>query len=153
MGFDIATLAAQKNRETNHESTEWLKALESAQLSLKFTGISLKNLEQIALGSRSPAKFTAISRLIYQYGKSHAHGAKISERLIELSNESPFSLGDWIDAIDFFYQWLNQRKRKTDFLIMLEYLQCCVASPEAQEGGQSFTSLVEDMLTVCGYDG
>lgn len=153
MSFEVSSLANKKSAETKHDRIDWVKALESARLSLKFTDINYQSLEAIALASRSPAKFTAISRLIYQYGKSHLNGANITDLILESTNESPFSLSDWIDAIEHFYLWLEKNNRKIDFLTMLEYLQCCVASPDAKEGGQTLSALLEDMLNVHGYDG
>jgi hypothetical protein len=153
MIFDVRSLAAQKHKETEQNEVEWLRALESARQSLKFIDIDYQSLEQIALASRSPEKFTVVVRLIYQYGKSHPHGDQVSDLILEYTNDSPFSLSEWIDAIDFFYQWLSTNQRKIDFLEMLKYLQCCVVSPDARQGGQTFAALVEDMLNVSGYEG
>ncbi|MEO5969060.1 MAG: hypothetical protein ABIQ95_03965, partial [Bdellovibrionia bacterium] len=99
-----------------------------------------------------PSKFTTMTRLIYQYGKSHPNGDQISDLILDYTNKSPFSLAEWVDAIDYFYRWLVTQNRKIDFLPMLKYLDCCIASPEAREGGQTFPALLEDMLKVCGYD-
>jgi len=153
MNFDVRDLAALKHLETGHTEIEWTKALESARQSLKFIDIDFQSLELIALASRAPSKFTTLTRLIYQYGKSHPHGDQISDLILEYTNNSPFSLSDWIDTIDTFYHWLVERDRKIDFLPMLKYLDCCIASPDAREGGQTFTQLLEDMLKVAGYEG
>lgn len=153
MNFDIRALAALKHLETKHKEIEWTKALESARQSLKFIDIDFQSLEQIALASRSPSKFTTMTRLIYQYGKSYPNGEQISDLILEYTNQSPFSLSNWIDCIDYFYYWLAGQKRKIDFLPMLKYLDCCAASSDAKEGGQTFTALLEDMLKVSGYEG
>jgi hypothetical protein len=130
-----------------------MKALESARLSLKFIDIDYKSLEILALASRSPAHFTVLSRLIYQYGKSHPNGDQISDVILGMVNNSPFSLPDWIEAIDHFNTWLAENHRKVDFLPMLKYLECCIAAPDARESGQTLTALITDMLNVSGYDG
>ena len=153
MNFNVRSIAALKYKETQYPEVDWVKALESARQSLKFIEIDYQSLELIAMACRSPAQFTVITRLIYQYGKSHPHGALISELILKNVNDSPFSLSDWIAAIEYFYQWLETNHRKTDFLPMLKYLECCVVSPEAKEGGQTLTSLVGDMLRVIGYEG
>jgi hypothetical protein len=153
MTFDVRALAAQKHLETGHAELEWLKAFETARQSLKFLDIDHEGLNHLALASRAPARFTVMMRLIYQYGKSHPHGDQITDRILEMTSESPYSLSDWIDAIDYFQGWLTKNGRKIDFLPMLKYLACCVDSPDAKEGGQTFAALVEDMLTVVGYEG
>lgn len=153
MQFDVRQLTERKHTETRHEPVEWLRALESARQSLKFVDIDFQSLEQIALASSSPEKFTLMTRLIYQYGKSHPNGDQISELILKFVNDSPFSLTDWVDAIEYFHRWLGENNRKVDFLPMLKYLECCVASADAREGGQTFAALIEDMLAVCGYEG
>jgi hypothetical protein len=153
MSFDVRALASRKHRETGHAEVDWAKALESARLSLKFIDIDFASLELIALASRSPEKFTTMTRLIYQYGKSHPHGDQIAELLIGFVDASPFSLVEWVDATDHFQRWLEAQGRKVDFLPMLKYLECCVASPDAREGGQTFEQLLDDFLKVSGYEG
>lgn len=153
MPFDVKAIALQKHQETQQDEKLWLRALESARLSLKMIEISYPDLEQIALASRSPEKFTVITRLIYQYGKSHPHGDQISDIILQMVNESPFSLSDWIDTIDYFYGWLVDHTRKVDFLPMLKFLECSVVSPEAQDAGQTLLALTADMLSNFGYEG
>ncbi len=153
MNFDVRTLGLRKHRETEHPEAEWLRALESARQSLKFVEIDYESLEQFALACRAPAKFTTLTRLIYQYGRSHPGGDSIADVILGYVNASPFDLADWIDAIDYFHGWLEREGRKIDFLPMLKYLECCVASPDAREGGYTFIALIEDMLAVSGYEG
>jgi hypothetical protein len=153
MNFDVRALSALKHRETGYGEVEWMKALESARQSLKFIDIDYQSLEHLATASRSPDQFTVLTRLIYQYGKSHPHGELISDLIFAHTNESPFSLSDWVDAIHYFHGWLEKNGRKVDFLPMLKYLECCVASPDAREGGQTLAALIEDMLMTLGYEG
>jgi hypothetical protein len=153
MSFELQALAKKKHLETRLPETEWLKALESAQQSLQFMELKPETLERFALASGAPSKFTNLVRMIYQHGKSHPHGALISDLVLRYANESHFSLPDWIDAIDFFSRWLESNERKTDFLSMLEYLHCCVDAPDARQPGQTLLILVEDMLEVMGYEG
>jgi hypothetical protein len=151
--FEVKALAEQRHQETKQSEVEWMRALESARQSLRFIDIDLPSLEKFALASKSSAQFTVLVRLIYQYGKSHPFGDQISELILRMTNESPFSLSEWIDSVDYFYSWLIRHGRKVDFLAMLKYLQCCAVSPDARQGGQTFSSLLEDMLQVCGYEG
>ncbi len=153
MSIDSQALAKIKSRETQHPVQEWLKVIESARMSLKPLPIDPPSLREIIMASRTPEKFVTMTRLIFQYAKSYPNGARISQLILDYSNESPFSLPDWIDAIDYFHLWLEEHQRKIDFLPMLKYLQCCVAAPEARKSGQTLKGLLEDMLRVFGYDG
>lgn len=153
MSFVISQLAEQKHQETKHSLEEWTKALESAEQSLGFLRVNMSSLSHIAKASRSPAKFTTITRLLYQYGKTHPKGEQIADSFLQAANNSSFSLNDWIEATDYFYTWLQTHKRKSDLHSMLQYMECCVASPDAKDGGQTFLALVADMLATCGYVG
>lgn len=153
MSFDVRALASQRHGQTQHPEVDWMMALESARQSLKFIEIDYESLELLAIASQSPRQFTIVSRLIYQYGKSHPHGRLISELLLSYVNESPFSLTDWVTAIEYFHDWLETRGQKIDFLPMLKYLECCVASQDARESGQTLAALTADMLKVMGYNG
>jgi hypothetical protein len=153
MSFSVNHLATQKEAETQHTMLDWAKCLESARQGLKFIEIDYQSLEYFALASRSPAQFTVLVRLIYQYGRSHLHGDLIADLILEYVDESPFSLSDWLDAIEFFYRWLQGNQRKIDFLAMLKYLSCCVESRDAQESGQTFAELIKDMLHTFDYEG
>ncbi len=153
MKYDVRSLAERKHLETQHPLLDWTRAFESARQSLKMIEIDYGTLEQIALASQSPSQFTVIVRLIYQYGKSYPHGKEVADFILDTVNESSFSLPDWLEAIEYFYHWLQKNQRKVDFLPMLKYLECCAAAPDAKEGGQTFSALVEDMLAVAGYEG
>jgi len=152
MTFDVRALAREKHLETGHGETEWENALENARMSLKVGAVGYRDLAHVARASRSPEKFTSMARLIYQYTKAHPNGGRVADALFRCVNSSPFSLSDWVDAIDYFYRWLVEGKRKVDLLPMLKYLECCVAAPDAKKNGQTLRALVEDMLDIFGYE-
>jgi hypothetical protein len=153
MSFDPQTLAALKEQETKHSRVEWSQAFKTARQSLKYRDARNKDLRLIALASSSPAKFTTVTRLMYQYSKLHPLNPPVGEVLLQEVDQSPYSMGDWIDTIDRFHNWLSDRERKVDFLAMLNYLDCCAASSEATEGGQKFSEVLDFMLQVFGYFG
>jgi hypothetical protein len=150
--FDVRSLAARKHQETSHDLSEWTSAFETARMSLKLFSVDYHDLELIAIASRAPSQFTSLVRLIYQFTKSHPNTEQITATLLNQVSKSPFSLADWIESIDYFYNWLTKNQRKIDFLSMLSYLECCVASPDGKESGQTLAALLEDMLDFCGYE-
>ena len=116
--------------------------------------IDYKSLQRLAMACRSPHTLVTLTRLLYQYDKSHPDGGeRIAESLFEMCDDSPFGLSDWLDAIEHFYNWLQLHSRVIDFAAMLKYMQCCIAAPDAKEPGQTFAGLITDMLEVCGYEG
>jgi hypothetical protein len=152
VSFDIRTLADRRHEEGSFDKTDWTKAFESARQTLKLTETDAQILEYLAISAPSPQQFTIMTRLIYQYTKSQAHGEQISALILDIVNGSAFSLTDWIESINFFYAWLNERKRKIDFVSMLQYLECCVAAQDAKQPGITLQTLLQDMLNVHGYE-
>ncbi len=152
MIFNVRILAQRKYQESGIEESSWLKVFESAQQTLKEFEVDYQIIEYIALASRTPEQFAVMSRLIYQFIKSNASGEQVTEMFLNLVNQSPFAIGDWIDSINYFHQWLISNRKKIDFVPMLQYLECCVASPDAKKGRHTLLALVEDMLAVHGYE-
>jgi hypothetical protein len=153
MAFQASSLAAAKAKDSGQPLAEWLSALESARASLKLATLSDEALTRFAEASRSPAKFTALARLLYRHEKANSNAGTIAGVIFLYTNDSPFSLGDWIDSIAYFHGWLEERGRRADLPSMLEYLECSVASPEAEAGGQTLLAVVEEMLRLHGYEG
>jgi hypothetical protein len=152
MTFNAQVLAQKKSQENGLDEASWFKVFDSAQQTLKDVDVDYQIIEYIALASRTPEQFAVMARLIYQYIKSNASGEQITEIILTLVNQSPFALGDWIDSVHYFYQWLLAHRKKIDFVPMLQYLECCVASPDAKKGRHTLLALVEDMLAVHGYE-
>ena len=147
----LTSLAPQETSKSIFSQASWNAVLESAQQSLKSVNTDL--LVTLLTASQSPRQFTLVIRLMYQYEKSHRHGEPITDIILRNANESAFALSDWLSAIEFFHDWLEEKNRKMDFLSMLNYLSCCVESPDARYAGQTLTPLLKDMLQIFGYDG
>jgi hypothetical protein len=152
VSFDVKTLSQTKSKETGLPLCDWVLALESASHSLQATNIEFKNLKYIVLASSSPAQFTTMARLIYQYAKSYPKGAQTLEMFFNYVNNSSFDLPGWIEAVTYFHDWLTSKNRKIDFYAMLGYLECCAAAPEAAEPGQTLRTIVKYMLETWDYD-
>ena len=152
MSPKTAPLAHERGSVTGHSVADWESALVSARTSLTTKTLSQRNFELLARASASPGKLTVVARLVYQYAKARPESEDLAPMFFDAVNASPFSLADWIDAIDFFHSWLQARQRKIELLPMIKYLECCVAAPEANKSGQTLKVLVADMLEVFDYE-
>ncbi|MFZ9596028.1 MAG: hypothetical protein ACO3A2_08120 [Bdellovibrionia bacterium] len=153
MIFDVRTLALKKSRETGHSEKQWLQALESARMSLKWISTNHMSLEQLALSSQTPEQFTLMIRLIYQAGQTHPQASPVTEQLLSSVSDSAFSLRDWIEALEQFTHWLNQNQEVIDLRAMLKYLLCCTESAEAKTTNSTLSQLLESALEHLGYEG
>lgn len=151
--LNLRDLASVKSKETESFEQDWLSVLEQAQLALNRCFLTEEDCQQLALASSEPTKFNVIIRLIYSHSKQNPHREPATVLIKRLVNSTPFSMSDWVDAIFYFYQWLNKNNRKVNFLSMLNYLECCSASTDAREPGQTLLNLVKDMLRLFDYEG
>jgi hypothetical protein len=156
VSFDTEVLARKKFSETGHSVDEWRRVFENARTSLtehrNGAPVELESLEQFALASRRPEQFTLFARLVYQHAKAHGNSGPFIAVIFQSVNVSPFSLTDWLDAIESFHAWLVDHRRKIDFLPMVKYLQCCVEAPDALKSGHTLKVLVVDMLAEFDYE-
>lgn len=151
--LNVRDLAFVKSKETATFEQDWICVLEKAQLALNRLVLTEEECLQLALASGEPERFNVLIRLFYCYSKQNPHREPAIVILKHLVNSTPFSMNDWVDAIFYFYHWLNNRDRKINLLSMLNYLECCSASTDAREPGQTLLSLVKDMLRLFDYEG
>ena len=148
--MSVDSLAAERATATGRPADDWRRAIESARQSLR--AVDDATLFALARASATPERFTTVARLIYARARVNPGGDAIARALLESANASSFSLGEWIDAIDFFHDWLARRGRKIDLLPMVKYLECCTAAPDGKDGRQTLERLAKDMLDTFGYE-
>lgn len=151
--LNIKDLAFQKSKEIASFEHEWTRALKWAQVTLSQSVLSEEGFKQLVLASNKPEKFTLLIRLIYSYSKQNPHREPAPAKLQCLVDSTSFTMSDWVDAIFYFHHWLENNHRKINFLSMLNYLECCSNSPDANEPGQTLESLLRDMLNLFDYKG
>jgi hypothetical protein len=161
----IDTTDATDHRATETSEQEWIRALMNARESLRVAELSDQALFELARACRSPSTLTCVVRLIYQeyrsypaaypaaYPVAHPSGRFSYARLVEYVLDSPFAFPEWMDAIEYFEQWLKKNQKKVDLISMLDYLHCCTVSPEARAPGQILSHLLSDMLELYGFIG
>lgn len=131
----------------------WLKSIENARSILHARDMSDQEIEKIAIASHSPEDFNVVIRWIYTFTRSNPNGHQGVLTLFKNTDSSHYNLSEWIEAISFFNNWLEENERKTNWVTLLGYLQCCGESPENIDIKHSFVSLVKKMLETYGYEG
>lgn len=132
---------------------EWAPVLEHARTVLAHKYLSDRNLVRLTKGAATIEQTELMVKLFYQDSKERPIGTAAIDVLFKVVDHSNYSLGAWLSAIVYFHEWLEKDGRKTTFLKMLGYLQCCEESPENKDVDYRFLDLVEDMLKTHGYVG
>lgn len=84
--------------------------------------------------------------------ESHLSDPSARKALLEAVDDSPYSLGQWVDAFLILRQWLDARGRCASFEDQMGYLHC--ACPAAGAGAHLTTlaASVDDMLESYGFE-
>ncbi len=140
----------------NFKSSEqdlWFKCIETARGSIHARDLTDSELSKIAKASSTPQSFNTITKLIYRFTRSNPNGHQAVSVLFNSVDNSQYSLSEWIEAIEFFSNWLDERERRTPWPTLLGYLSCCSESPENKDIKHNLTLLLKDMLTTYDYEG
>ena len=76
-----------------------------------------------------------------------------ADQLLRCADESDHAVGDWLEALSVFRQWLRQRGDRTPMEGALGYLECCDASVNSAPGLTDLPGTVQTMLETYGFDG
>lgn len=136
-----------------HKGEEWRPVLEHARATIPHQFLSDRNLVRLTKGAATIEQTEVLIKLLYQDSKERPMGTTGIDTLFRIVDHSEYSLGAWLTVIVYFNEWLNENNRKTPFLKMLGYLQCCEESPENKDIPHKFIDLVKDMLNEHGYVG
>lgn len=72
---------------------------------------------------------------------------------VEAVDEFSYSLGDWLEALDFFQTWLKQHQQQKPFFGQIEYLACCAQGVgAAQQDLTPLTEALKDYLNSFGLE-
>lgn len=136
-----------------HKGEQWAPVLEYARTTIPHQFLSDRNLVRLTKGAATIAQTELMIKLLYQDLKERPMGTTAIDTFFRVVDHSDYSLGAWLSAITIFHEWLEKEGRKTSFLKMLGYLQCCEQSPENKDIDHRFVDLVQDMLKEHGFVG
>lgn len=132
---------------------EWRAPLEYARQTIPDKYLSDRNLIRLTKGRCTIPHLELMVKVLYQDSKERPIGIPAIDQFFKVVDHSEFALFDWLEAVTFFQNWLEGKQRKTPFLKMLGYLQCCEDSPENKDIQKNFVDLVKEMLEEHGYVG
>lgn len=132
---------------------EWRAPLNFARTTLPDKFLSDKNLIRLTKGRCTLPQLELMVKILFQDSKERPVGATGIDQFFYVVDRSDFNLFDWLEAIIFFENWLEENNRKTPFPKMLGYLQCCEDSPENKDINRNFIDLIKEMLDQHGFIG
>ena len=143
---DIAALARQKAEATSHDYMAWLDVFSEGEYLAAETHLGKPAFSKLVRACQSPDQFSLMVEAFDQHAKEHPQGPNGFDLLAEQVDASPYSLADWIAAMETFYGWLSDKRRQAALRSMLGYLTCCSESAANHPIRPALTDLLEEML-------
>jgi hypothetical protein len=142
----IKQLAKSRSSELNQPETLWLVALGKAVSIMKNNSVSLEEIERLSTATRSPKQLLVILDYL---GKQRENVYPLFERI----DASPYSLTDWLEAIESFHDWISSHGQSTTLQNLSGYIECCTEAAANTPSEPSLQSTVIDMLEQYGFEG
>lgn len=127
----------------------WRTAVER----LASTGLSAYYLDKFTLASASPNQLLALSDWLASDMDRERDADSVAAELLHEVEISEQDLKGWLEALDFFYQWLAGKGRTTPLHVALGYLHCCAEAQGASKSLLSLQATTEYMLGQYGFVG
>lgn len=81
------------------------------------------------------------------------HSAPLLTSFVEAVDESPYSLGEWVEAMDTFLSTLQDLGRQPQIGRMIGYLACCAESQNSATIRPALVDVFREMFDAFGFDG
>lgn len=145
-------IAHSKSSSNPTEYHRWRESLRFARSSLSVAVLSDDRLLKLAQASSSIEQFNTLARYLYQSAKAQPDSGLGTHDFFKAVDDSPYSLGEWIEAIHLFDEWLKAHQVQSKFLTMLGYLRCTAESKENDGLKLSLSTLLHEMLQQHGFE-
>lgn len=153
MILKIEETAAFRAGETQQPYMDWLNALSEGEALMKEAKLDERGFRILATACKSPKQFSLLVEAFDEHSKEHPGEQNGFRLLAGFVDDSQYDLAQWIEALEYFYDWLGQNERKSpDLKLLLEYLSCCAEAGSGAPAGFPLQGLLEEMLDRYGYD-
>jgi hypothetical protein len=149
----MKNLAQARANATGHAYMAWLDALSEGRTLQDEARLGERSFRQLAEACESPRQFAIVIEALDEYAKENPDEPNGFARLAEQVNDSPYDLGEWVEALEYFYDWLEQNQRTGAFKTILGFLGCSVESLPSLADKPPLRDLAADMLDEYGFQG
>ena len=150
---ELWELAEEKAAVCGHASQDWLETMRQCTPDLLHTLGAEEAVKRIIDSCASPAQLALITEALTGNERASPGSSDGWGELIRRVEHSPYTLADWIAALEAFTLWLEKEGRSAEYISALGYLDCCVEYIPAAPGAFPFPELVRTFLDEFGYEG
>ena len=148
--LNLKHLASQLGKEGD-QKIFWLSSLKNARYCHPAKYLSDDQLEGLALSCRDHYQFNLVSKILYHHHKTSPPHENAFSLLQASITKSSYSYSDWINAIEYFYSWLEKGGLKCHFKDIISYLNC-INEFSSTSSYCGLTDLLSEMLNTYGFE-
>lgn len=115
--------------------------------------LSDENIKTILKNISSEAQLNSLFHFLSHALKTSPDKKTAGSLLFKHVETSEYELSQWIEAISFFKQWLDEHQRHSNFEKILGYIACCTSSPENKTLKFKLVDILKQMLNEHGFNG
>lgn len=151
---NIEEIASTRAKETEQPYMAWLDALSEGTSLMNEAKLDERAFTGLITASQKPKQLSLMVEALDKHSKEHPEKEGGFAILTSFVDESPYGLAEWIEALEYFYDWFAQNERESPGLSqLLEYLSCCTEAGSNSPVGFPLQGLLEEMLDRYGFDG
>lgn len=149
---NITELAKVRSEATQESYTDWYNALNQGVQLANEGRIDPDAFLMVVNNSIKCSQFILIMESLRTYSKENPYGTNAFNLLIFYADRSNYTLKDWVEVLDYFYNWLAKNCRKASFETILNYILNCIGGRNWLElRNFRLTELVEQFLGTYGF--
>ena len=114
--------------------------------------LNKQHAQLIAESCETPGQLDLVTRAIQNNGEGET--PRESTRLfLEIVDESPQPIKEWLEAIQTLYDYINRNSRRTTFGKALGFIHCCSDACLQDVQSSTLSQMTADMLEAYGFEG
>lgn len=150
--LDLRGLAERKALDCGGDAVGWQNALMRSYRVFSEQPMSDQEFTQLVDACRKPGQVVLLAREYFRFKKSDPAQGSAHRFFLKEVDDSEFEMSQWIEAIEFLFSWLEQRKKAADFKTICGYLNCCAQAPDNKLHQRYFVDVLKDFLDRYGFE-
>ena len=120
-----SALATKQAQKTGDSYLAWYDALIKGIEYAEASTIDPDALLMLAESSKRPEQFLLVMEALREYTKENPYGVNAFNLLAYYIDQTRYGLESWVDALEYFYSWLNKNNRHASLETILNYVTGC----------------------------
>lgn len=149
---EIEKLAEERSKATGESFINWYDALSKGMALACDSKIDPDAFLMMSNSSSKSSQFLLFMEALNAYSKENPYGTNAFNLVSCYIDRSSYSLQDWVEVIDYFYNWLAKNCRHASLISVLGYVLGCAENREfVILNDFDFVDIVEKVLGTYGF--